>query len=225
MENQIEIFKTNEGTTELKVQISANTVWLSQKQMSMLFEKDSDTIGLHIKNIFKEKELEELSTTENNSVVQIEGKRKIKRTIKSYNLDVIISVGYRVNSKRGTQFRQRATQRLKDYLIAGYAINQKRLEEQNKKLEVLRDGIRIMSRTIEEKATHSEDFKWLRQYSLGLQLLDDYDHENLDKRDLNNMTSFYSRKSSDAFVFNHKKPRLYRWQQTYRCCLFFIIPE
>ncbi|MFM6949233.1 MAG: virulence RhuM family protein [Aquirufa sp.] len=123
MENKIEIFKTNEGTTELKVQISANTVWLSQKQMSMLFEKDSDTIGLHIKNIFKEKELEELSTTENNSVVQIEGKRKIKRTIKSYNLDVIISVGYRVNSKRGTQFRQWATQRLKDYLIAGYAIN------------------------------------------------------------------------------------------------------
>jgi prophage maintenance system killer protein len=181
MKNRIEIFQTKSGLTEIQVKITENSVWLSQKQMASLFEKDSDTIGIHIKNIFKEKELEENLTTEKNSVVQIEGKRNIKRIIKSYNLDVIISVGYRVNSIRGTQFRQWATQRLKDYLLEGMAINQKRLEEQNKKIQVLHDGIRIMSRAIEEKANDSDEFKWLQQYSLGLQLLDDYDHETLDQ--------------------------------------------
>jgi hypothetical protein len=105
MKNRIEIFQTKSGLTEIQVKITENSVWLSQKQMASLFEKDSDTIGIHIKNIFKEKELEENLTTEKNSVVQIEGKRNIKRIIKSYNLDVIISVGYRVNSIRGTQFR------------------------------------------------------------------------------------------------------------------------
>ncbi|WP_245893117.1 virulence RhuM family protein [Parapedobacter indicus] len=96
---------------------------------STLFGKDTDTIGLHLRNIFKEKELEEKSTTEKSSVVQTEGKRQIRRNVKFYNLDAIISVGYRVNSKRGTQFRIWATQRLKEYLVQGYAINEKRLAQ------------------------------------------------------------------------------------------------
>jgi hypothetical protein len=129
MENQIEIYKSRNSQIEVKVQFEKNTVWLSQKQMAELFDKDSDTIGLHLKNIFAEEELVENSTTEFFSVVQKEGKRAVARKIKCYNLDAIISVGYRVNSKRGTQFRIWATQRLKEYLVKGYAINQKRLDE------------------------------------------------------------------------------------------------
>jgi hypothetical protein len=92
-----------------QVRFEQDTVWLNQKQLGELFDKDSDTIGLHLKNIFLEEELDENSTTELFSVVQKEGKREVKRNIKCYNLDTIISVGYRVNSKRGTQFRQWAT--------------------------------------------------------------------------------------------------------------------
>lgn len=111
MENQIEIYQNSDGQTQIEVKFGNETVWLSQKQMSDLFVKDTDTIGLHLKNIFSEEELDSSATTEDFSVVQQEGNRKVKRTIKFYNLDAIISVGYRVNSKRGTQFRQWATGR------------------------------------------------------------------------------------------------------------------
>ena len=182
MENQIEIFKTNDDQTIVQVRFENNTVWLNQKQMAELFDKDSDTIGLHLKNIFSEEELEENSTTELFSVVQKEGKRNVRRNIKCYNLDAIISVGYRVNSKRGTQFRQWATKRLKDYLIEGVAINEKRLAQKNKEIQVLHDGIRILSRAIEDQAASDENYTWLHQFSIGLQLLDDYDHEALDAK-------------------------------------------
>jgi death-on-curing family protein len=97
-----------------------------------------------------------------------------------YNLDVIISVGYRVKSLRGTQFRQWATKRLKDYLIEGVAINEKRLAEKDKEIEVLHDGIRILSRVIEDTTLQLENLSWLHHFNLGLKLLDDYDHESLD---------------------------------------------
>src|SRR5271170_4588246 len=125
--SEIEIYKSSDNQIELHVNLENETVWLSQKQMAALFDKDTDTIGLHLKNIYEEQELNEKATTELFSVVQTEGKRKVNRNIKYFNLDAIISVGYRVNSKRGTQFRQWATKRLKEYLIKGYAINEKRL--------------------------------------------------------------------------------------------------
>jgi hypothetical protein len=109
MENQIEIFTSIDNQTVVQVRFEQDTVWLNQKQLGELFDKDSDTIGLHLKNIFFEEELNENSTTELFSVVQKEGKREVKRNIKFYNLDAIISIGYLVNSKRGTQFRQWAT--------------------------------------------------------------------------------------------------------------------
>jgi hypothetical protein len=180
MENQIEIFKTSDNQTIVQVRFEQDTVWLSQKQLSELFDKDSDTIGLHFKNIFLENELDENSSTELFSVVQKEGKREVKRTIKFYNLDAIISVGYRVNSIRGTQFRQWATKRLKDFLIDGVALNEKRLAQKNKEIQVLHDGIRILSRAIEDQVNQNNEYQWLQQFSLGLQLLDDYDHESLD---------------------------------------------
>jgi hypothetical protein len=125
----IEIYQSPDNKIELQVNLENKTVWLSQKQMAELFDKDSDTIGLDLKNIYLEQELIEKSTTEFFSVVQTEGKRKVTRNIKYFNPDAIISVGYRVNSKRGNQFRQWATQRLKDYLVKGYAINEKRLAD------------------------------------------------------------------------------------------------
>ncbi len=179
MENQVEIYKSPDGATQVQVTFEEETVWLSQKMMAHLFDKDSDTIGLHLKNIFSEGELDETATTEFFSVVQIEGTRQVKREIKYYNLDAIISVGYRVNSKRGTQFRQWATQRLKDYLVQGYAINEKRLAEKQMHLQTLKTGIRIVSRAIEEQA-QSTDNESLTLFSAGLEMLDDYDHEALD---------------------------------------------
>jgi hypothetical protein len=125
MKNEIVLFQSGELAEKIEVRLDEEkeTFWLTQKQMGILFGKDNDTIGLHLKNIYAEKELNENSTTELFSVVQKEGHREVKRKIKFYNLDAILSVGYRVNSRRGTQFRQWATQRLKDYLIKGYALN------------------------------------------------------------------------------------------------------
>lgn len=128
MENQIEIYKSARGI-DINIVIEDETVWATQKQMSEIFDTTPQNITLHLKKIYKEEEIEELSTCKEYLQVQTEGKRKVKRKQLLYNLDAILSVGYRVNSKRGTQFRQWATQRLKDYLVQGYAINQKRLEE------------------------------------------------------------------------------------------------
>ena len=99
------LYETEDGKLSFEVNLNKETVWLSQKEMAELFGKDSDTIGTHLKNIYKSKELEEISTTAKYAVVRQEGKRKVTRQIKYYNLDAIISVGYRVNSKIGTQFR------------------------------------------------------------------------------------------------------------------------
>lgn len=135
--SEIVIFQSPDGQAQLEVRLDHQTVWLSQKQMAELFDKDSDTIGLHLKNVFAEGELDESATTELFSVVQQEGNRLVNRNIKFYNLDAILSVGYRVNSKRGTQFRQWATARLKDYLVQGYALNQKRLDELGKMVQLI----------------------------------------------------------------------------------------
>jgi len=180
-QNKIEIYTSKDNNIQVDVVFEQDTVWLNQKQIAYLFDKDSDTIGLHLKNIYKEGELKESPTTEYFSVVQKEGKRNVQRNIKFYNLDAIISVGYRVNSKRGTQFRQWATQRLKDYLVKGYAINKKRLQQKNKQVLHLKTGIQILSRAIEAKAAADEN-DFLKIFSKGLALLDDYDHEELDKK-------------------------------------------
>lgn len=122
MEKQIEIFKSKDNQIELNVQFDEDTVWLTQEQMELLFQTTKQNVSLHIKNIFEEGELTDVSTVKESLTVRTEGNRKVQRKIQFYNLDVIISVGYRVKSQRGTQFRQWATQRLKDYLVQGYTI-------------------------------------------------------------------------------------------------------
>jgi hypothetical protein len=120
----------NDGELELKISVNDENIWLNQVQMSELFETSTDNISLHLKNIYKEKELDENSTTEDFSVVRQEGNRSVKRNIKHYNLDAIISVGYRVSSLKATKFRQWATSVLKNYIQNGYAINTHKITEQ-----------------------------------------------------------------------------------------------
>ena len=127
-----------DGAFELDVAVSAtdNTVWLTLDQVSLLFEKDKSTVSRHIKNIFSEHELEKEATVAKYATVQLEGSRSVERLIEYYNLDVIISVGYRVKSKRGIAFRKWATTVLNDYLLRGYAENKRRLEAQGKTIEL-----------------------------------------------------------------------------------------
>lgn len=174
--NEIEIYKSSDNKTEILVRFEEDTVWLTQQQMSLLFNQTKQNISLHINNCFKDGELQKDSVVKESLTTASDGKNY--RT-KHYNLDVIISVGYRVKSQRGTQFRQWATQRLKDYLVQGYAINENRLKEKQQEVEYLKTGIRILSRAIEQQAT-SEDSEMLRVFAKGLDLLDDFDHQQLD---------------------------------------------
>ena len=184
IKNQIEIYQAQDGSTQIDVQLEEETVWLTQAQMAVLFDKGRTTITEHISNVFKEGELiEEMVCRDFRHTTQhgaIKGKTQSKN-VKFYNLDVIISVGYRVKSKQGTQFRIWANKILKDYLVKGYALNEKRLAQKEQEVKLLKDGIHILSRAIEEKI---EDNQWLTVFTKGLSLLDDYDHEQLDTKGL-----------------------------------------
>lgn len=127
--NQIIIYQTEDGKMKLEVKLENETVWLSQKQMAELFGCSTDNISLHLRNVYIDGELEENKTTEDSSVVQKEGNKEVKRLIKYYNLDAIISVGYRINSLRGTQFRIWATQKLKEYIVKGFVLDDERLAD------------------------------------------------------------------------------------------------
>ncbi|MCB0396993.1 MAG: virulence protein RhuM/Fic/DOC family protein [Flavobacteriales bacterium] len=182
-ENQIVIYQTNDGQTQIDVKLQHETIWLSQRQMAELFEKDSDTIGLHLKNIFESEELEESTTTEYFSVVQKEGNRLVKRNLRCYNLDAILSVGYRVNSKRGTQFRIWANRILKDFLVKGHAINEKRLKEAQQQFSDLKKTVKLLEKVANQKLLSSDEatglLKVITDYSYALDVLDKYDHRQL----------------------------------------------
>ncbi len=190
MNHQIEMYENSAGATQIEVKFDQETVWLTNTQLLELFQSSKANISEHIRNIFLSEELNEESTVRKFRTVQREGKRLIQRDRVHYNLDVIIAVGYRVNTKQGTKFRQWATQRLKDYLIQGYTLNEKRLGQQQQQLQTLKEGIRILSRAIESKSK-SEDINWLSWYSTGLELLDDYDHEKLDATGLTKRQAIY----------------------------------
>lgn len=135
--SEIIIFQNAENQTEVQVRFDGQTFWLSQYQMADLFQTDRTSILKHLQNIYTTEELSEVATCAKFAQVRQEGKRTVRRDVLHYNLDAILSVGYRVNSKRGTQFRQWATQRLKDFLVQGYAINQKRLDELGKMVQLI----------------------------------------------------------------------------------------
>lgn len=175
--DKFELVKFTDNNFEINVRadIDNDTVWLTQKEMALLFEVSIDNISLHIKNILKENELD-ISSIEESSVVQIEGNRKVNRRIKIYNLDMIISVGYRVKSQRGILFRKWANKILKEYLIQGYSINQKRISALNKTIEI-QNKILASSLNIEQEALVNV----IEKYTKALDLLDNYDHQCLIK--------------------------------------------
>ena len=181
--SEIKIYKTNNGKTSIEVKLEKETVWLNLNQISNLFERDKSVISRHINNIFKEGELERASTVAKYATVQEEGKRRITRNIEYFNLDVIISVGYRIKSKRGTQFRIWANQILKDYLVKGYVINQKKLEKQLEQFNKLKETIKILGNTLKYKELSKNESKGLikiiSDYSYALEILDQYDYQTL----------------------------------------------
>ena len=168
-------FTDNDFELDVRADLENETVWLTQKEMAMLFAVSTDNISLHIKNILSEKELD-VSTTEESSVVQIEGGREIRRKLKLYNLDMIISVGYRVKSPRGIKFRRWANKVLKDFLLSGCAINQKRLDALNKTIDI-QNRMLAYSLNIDKE----ELAKVINEYTRALDLLDNYDHQTLTK--------------------------------------------
>ena len=159
------VFQDGELQIDVTLNPKGNTVWLNRQQISVLFDRDIKTIGKHINNIFKEKELDKDSVVAKFATTATDGK---VYQVDNYNLDVIISVGYRVKSQRGIQFRKWATNILKDYMLKGYAVNKKRLQYLNKTIQ-LQSGI-IVLQVVEE-------------YTAALALLDDYDHQCLKRPD------------------------------------------
>lgn len=180
-DSNIAIYQTPDGETIIDVRLEGDTVWLSQAQLALLYNTDRTSIGRHIRNIYSSGELDEESTCAKNAQVQIEGRRRVKRTTYAYNLDMIISVGYRVNSKHATNFRIWANRILKEYLIKGYAINHNAKAEQ---LDELKQTIAIMRNVLAHKSiTQDEAVGLLRvisDYSYGLDTLDRYDYQTLD---------------------------------------------
>ena len=179
--NPIIIYKTDDGQTQIDVRMENETVWLTQAQMAELFETDRTSIVRHINNIYKVDELDRESTCAKIAQVQKEGSRMVKRTVPFFNLDMIISVGYRVNSKRGVQFRQWANNVLKQYLIKGYAVNERMRKEQ---IGELRQLVGMLGRTIQNQPLLSNDetnalFEVVTDYTYALDTLDNYDYERL----------------------------------------------
>ena len=172
--NEIVLFETEDKAIKLSVPIVNETVWLNRNQMADLFGRDVKTIGKHIGNALKE-ELDS-STVAKIATVQTEGKRDVEREIEHYNLEMIISVGYRVKSQRGIEFRRWANKVLKDYIIRGYAINDKRLQALQKTVEI---QTRMLANSLEVE--QDDVLKAVNQYTEALQLLDQYDHQSLEK--------------------------------------------
>ena len=180
-ENKIIIYQTEDGQTQIDVRLENETVWLTQAQMAELFQTDRTSIVRHINNIYKDEELVRESTCAKIAQVQSEGKRSVKRTIPFFNLDMIISVGYRVNSKRGVRFRQWANRILKEYLINGYAVNERIRKEQ---IADLRQLVGMLGRTIQNQPLLSNDetnalFEVVTDYTYALDTLDNYDYQRL----------------------------------------------
>jgi len=180
-ENKIIIYQTEDGQTQIDVRLENDTVWLTQAQMVELFQTTKQNVSLHVSNVFKEGELDQESTVKEYLTVQQEGKRAVSRQVKYYNLDVIISVGYRVKSKRGTAFRIWARRVLKDYLIKGYAVNERIRKEQ---IGELRQLVGIIGRAIQNKEIEPNEenqalFDIVVDYTYALDTLDNYDYERL----------------------------------------------
>jgi len=202
MNNEVIIYKDGELELPVKLTPDKETVWLRVEKMAELFDRDRSVIQRHIKNIFKEDELEQNSTCAKFAQVQNEGNRSVERIFDYYNLDMIISVGYRVKSQRSIAFRKWTTSILKEYIVQGYAVNDKRLKILNKVIEIQSN---IITDVLELDS--KEVFDVIQKYTQALELLDDYDHQIVRKPKPTNKESYQlsyneCRNLIDSMTFN-----------------------
>lgn len=169
---------------EIEVKLENETIWLNLNQIALLFDRDKSVISRHLSNIYREGELGKDSTVAKNATVQNEGEREIVREIEYYNLDAILSVGYRVNSIRGTQFRIWANKILKEYLVKGFAVDRKRLEQQSQQLDELRQTVKLLGNVVQHTDLSSDEatglLRVITDYTYALDVLDRYDHQVLE---------------------------------------------
>jgi prophage maintenance system killer protein len=179
--SEIKIYKAEDGKTEIQVKLDHDTVWLNLMQLTELFQRDKSVISRHINNIFSEKELARTSVVAKIATTANDGKTY---QVDYYNLDVIISVGYRIKSQRGTQFRIWANSIIKDYLIKGYSINETRLKQQNEQLRDLQESVKLLGNVLNYKELTGDEssglLKIISDYAYALDILDQYDYQSLE---------------------------------------------
>lgn len=181
MQNKIELFQSSNGMIEFKSDSEHETIWASLDQIAQLFGRDKSGISRHIKNIFKSGELDEFSTVAKIATAQTEGKREVVREIEYFNLDMILSIGYRVDSKEATHFRKWATSVLKKYLTDGYAINESKISQTKTILQNLKQTIEFL--TTKQIGEEKEILSLLQNYTKTLSLLESYDKANIEDFD------------------------------------------
>ena len=178
---EVIVYESPDGEGRVDVRFDRESVWLTQRQMADVFQTSTDNVSLHLKNIYATDELEEAATTEDFSVVRSEGRRKVRRKVKHYNLDAIISIGYRVNSKRAVRFRQWATRTLREHLVSGYTLNKRRLAERG--LDEARQTLELLARTLRNQALVDETghavLHIITAYADTWRLLLEYDEDRL----------------------------------------------
>ena len=203
---EIIIYTSEDGSISLDTKLENDTIWLTQKQMAELFDKNIRTVNEHINNIFKEGELDKSSVIRNFRITASDGKQY---DTNFYNLDVIISVGYRVKSLRGTQFRIWATNTLREYLTKGYVINEKMLKTQQNKIQTLQSTVNLLKRSLQNQIStvnEAQDIaNIMDNFAQGLDLLDDFDHKTLDTKGITRKEAVIISKEEYLSVINKMK--------------------
>ncbi len=190
-DSNIEIYKTESGETAISVRLEKDTVWLSLAQLVELFQRDKSVISRHLSNLFKERELERVSVVAKYATTASDGK---VYQVDFYNLDVIISVGYRIKSLQGTQFRIWANRVLKDYLIKGFSINEIKISQQKEQLKELQNSVKILGNALNYKALSNDEsvglLKIISDYAYALDILDQYDYQTLEIKDTSGKATY-----------------------------------
>jgi death-on-curing family protein len=216
--NQIEIYQTKDKQTEIEVKLQGNTVWLSQKQIATVFNTEVPAINKHIKNIIKSRELNPNPTISKMEIVQMEGKRKVKRKLELYNLDMIISVGYRVNSLQATRFRIWATQTLKNHLIKGYTLREQRLKELSVNMNQLQQMVSLIQKSGNIQELSATEAKGLLEiitnYTQSFILLNQFDSNKLPDEELNENITYEIKIDEAVHAIEELKKELIKKKET-----------
>ena len=213
--SQIEIYQVENGETEIAVRLDEDNVWLSLKQLAELFQRDKSVISRHISNIFNENELDKKSVVAINATTANDGKTY---KVDYYNLDVIISVGYRIKSKRGTEFRIWASRKIKEYLVKGFSVNEKRLIQQTEQLKELQKTVKLLGNILHNKELTKDEsdglLKIISDYAYALDILDRYDYQKLNIEET-------SGKETDQLTYKEAISQISRVKKVYGNSDFF----